>query len=305
MLDLTIIGSGPAGLSAAVYGKRANLDVLVVEKEYEGTGQIAQSRQVDNYLGLSGISGYDLGERFRTHAAELGVNFLEAEVQAFKQIAGGWQIYLADGGSIQARTVIYSAGTSYRPLKVPGEEKFFGKGVSYCALCDGAYFKNKIVAVVGGGDTALEDALYLSAVCTKVYLIHRREQFRGAKNTEEKVRAKENIKLVLNAEVAEITGTDKVGAVRLQDGRELVVDGIFSAIGSVPKTDILQGFVALDEQGYVIADETGHTEKSGFFAAGDVRTKRLRQIVTAVSDGANAATAAIDYLMKEETINEI
>ena len=305
MLDLIIIGSGPAGLCAAVYGKRANLDVLVIEKEYEGTGQIAQSGQVDNYLGLSGISGYDLGERFRTHAVEFGVNFLEAEAQAFKQIAGGWQIYLADGGSIQARAVIYSAGTYYRQLKVPGEEKFSGKGVSYCALCDGAYFKNKIAAVVGGGDTALEDALYLSTVCVKVYLIHRRVQFRGAKNTEEKVRTKENIELVLNAEVAAIIGTDKVCAVQLRDGRELAVDGIFSAIGAVPKTDILQGFIALDEQGYVIADETGHTEKLGFFVAGDVRAKKLRQVVTAVSDGANAATAAIDYLMKEENINEI
>lgn len=305
MLDLIIIGSGPAGLGAAVYGKRANLDVLVVEKEYEGTGQIAQSRQVDNYLGLLGISGYDLGERFRTHAVELGVNFLEAEVHAFQQIDGGWQISLAGGGSIRARAVIYCAGTSYRPLKVPGEEKFCGRGVSYCALCDGAYFKNKVAAVVGGGDTALEDALYLSAVCAKVFLIHRRERFRGAKKTEEKVRVKENIELVLNAEVAAITGTDKVCAVQLQDGRELAVDGIFAAIGSIPKTDILQGIIALDEQGYVIADETGHTGKPGFFAAGDVRTKRLRQVVTAVSDGANAAAAAIDYLMKEETVNEI
>lgn len=162
MLDMIIIGSGPTGLSAAVYGKRANLAVLVVEKKYEGTGQIAQSRQVDNYLGLYGISGYDLGERFRTHAAELGVNFLESEVQAFSQISNGWQIYFTDGGSIQARTVIYSAGTSYRPLEIPGEEQFLGRGVSYCALCDGAFFKNRIVAVVGGGDTALEDALYLS-----------------------------------------------------------------------------------------------------------------------------------------------
>lgn len=298
MLDMIIIGSGPAGLSAAIYGKRANLDVLVVEKEYEGTGQIAQSEQVDNYPGLCGISGYDLGERFRTHAQEIGVKFLEAEVQSFNQTADGWQIHFTDGGSMQARTVIYCAGASCRPLNVPGEEEFAGRGVSYCALCDGAYFKNKTVAVVGGGDTALEDALYLSAVCAKVYLIHRREQFRGALSTVEKVRAKENIELVLNAGVAAIIGTDKVYAAQLQDGRELAVDGIFIAIGSIPKTDILQGIIALDEQGYVIADETGHTDKSGFFVAGDVRTKKLRQVVTAVSDGANAATAAIDYLMK-------
>ena len=303
MLDMVIIGSGPAGLSAAVYGKRANLDVLVIEKEYEGTGQIAQSRQVDNYLGLYGISGYDLGERFRTHAAELGVNFLESEVRAFSQISNGWQIYFTDGGSVQARTVIYSAGTINRPLEVPGEEQFLGRGVSYCALCDGAFFKNKIVAVVGGGDTALEDALYLSTVCAKVYLIHRREQFRGAKNTEEKVRAMENIELVLNAEVVAITGTEKVCAVQLQDGRELAVDGIFSAIGSVPNTDILRGLIALDGQGYIIADETGYTEKAGFFVAGDVRTKRLRQVATAVSDGANAATAAIDFIMKLDEID--
>lgn len=299
MTDMIIIGSGPAGLSAAVYGKRAGLDVLVVEKEYEGCGQIAESGRVDNYLGFSGISGYDLGERFRAHAAELGAAFLEREVQSLEQVPEGWQVSFTDGGSRQARTVIYSAGAFYRPLNVPGEKEFVGKGVSYCALCDGAFYKNKTVAVVGGGDTALEDALYLSDICGRVYLIHRREQFRGALSTEEKVRDRANIELVLNAEAAAIIGTEKVCALGLRDGRKLAVDGVFSAIGSVPKTDILRGLVPMDEQGYVIADETGRTRKAGLFAAGDVRAKRLRQIVTAVSDGANAATAAVDYLRKE------
>lgn len=304
MRDIIIIGSGPAGLSAAIYGKRANLEVLVAEKDYEGMGQIAESGQVDNYLGIPGISGYDLGERFRSHAAEMGVEFLEAEVTALRPVNDSWQITLEDGEVISAKAVIYSAGASPRRLDIPGEEEYAGRGVSYCAICDGALYKNKTVAVVGGGDTALDEALYLSKLCGRVYLIHRRDEFRGAQRSAELVRETKNIELVLNAQPAAITGESRVSAVELSDGRTLAVSAVFAAIGSIPRTALLTGLVALDEHGYVIADEMGRTDRDGFFAAGDVRSKELRQIVTAVADGANAAAAAAAFLNHRKDLKE-
>lgn len=306
MLDIIIIGSGPAGLSAAIYGRRANLDVLVVEKEYEGTGQVAESGSVDNYLGLPGQNGYDLGERFRQHAKQLGVAFLEQEVTGVREIpsqetdaAKGWEISLREKESLNARTVIYAAGASHRRLSVPGEERFLGKGVSYCAICDGSLYRNKTVAVIGGGDTALEDALYLSRLCSKVYLVHRREKFRGAEGTAEQVKKRKNIELILNAEAAELTGEKKLTELVLKDGRKLSLDGVFVAVGMIPRTGLLQDLVRLDEGGYVMAEESGATERPGLFVAGDVRSKRLRQIITAAADGANAATAAAEYIEKE------
>jgi thioredoxin reductase (NADPH) len=297
MLDSIIIGSGPAGLGAAIYAKRANLDVLVVEKEYEGTGQVAESGRVDNYLGLPGVNGYDLGETFRNHAISFGVEFLELEaVDIHRQEDGSWNVSFEDGTSRQAKTVIYAAGASHRHLNIPGEETFAGKGVSYCAICDGSFYKGKKVAVIGGGDTALDDALYLSEICDTVYLVHRRNEFRGAQQTVEKIKAKSNISLQLSCVPKAIEGEKKVSALVLEDGSRLAVDGVFVAVGTVPKTEILQGVVPLDAQGYVIADETGSTEVPGFYVAGDARTKKLRQVVTAVADGANAATEAAEYV---------
>ena len=308
MLDLIIVGSGPAGLSAAIYGIRANLNLLVIEKEYEGTGQIALSNQVDNYLGFPGIDGYSLGETFRNHAVDLGVKFLEAEVNEINPIYNGeasapshFIISTSDGQKLESKTVIYAAGASHRKLGVSGEEKFEGKGVSYCATCDGAFYKNKKTAVVGGGDTALDDALYLSAICEKVYLIHRRDTFRAAEITVQKVLAKDNIELVLNSTVSDITGDDKVNGVivnqKTSSGeieKNIELNGIFLAVGSKPETTILEKTqeLKLDDAGYIIADESCETSLPGFFAAGDVRTKTLRQVITAVSDGAIAATAA-------------
>lgn len=298
MLDLIIIGSGPAGLSAAIYGIRANLNLLVIEKDYEGTGQIALSSKVDNYLGLPGLDGYSMGEQFRQHAVDFGVNFLEATVTEISQDANDkhWIVKAADGTVNEAKAIIYAAGAVHRHLGVPGENEFAAKGVSYCATCDGAFYRGKVTAVVGGGDTALDDALYLSALCEKVYLIHRRDAFRAAEITVERVKSKENIELVLNSQVEEILGSDRVNSVRLVDGRVLDIDGIFIAAGSVPVSRVVPECVEKNEAGYIVADETGVTSAPGFFAAGDVRTKALRQVVTAVSDGANTATAAAHYI---------
>ncbi len=299
MLDIIIIGSGPAGLSAGIYAKRAGLTALIIEKEYEGTGQVAESGRVDNYIGIPAVSGYELGEKFRAHAQSLGVDFLESEVvEIFRTSDETWHVTLEDGMAKHARTVIYAAGAGHRRLLIPGEEKLLGKGVSFCAVCDGALYRNRTVAVIGGGDAALDDALYLSEICEQVYLVHRRDQFRGAESLVRMVRQRQNIELVLNAEPAEISGDDRVSALTLRDGRTLAVSGIFEAVGMIPKTELLRGLIDLDEQGYVIADETGKTSGKGFFAAGDVRTKKLRQIVTAVSDGANAATTAASFIRR-------
>lgn len=296
MLDAIIIGSGPAGLAAAIYGKRANLNIAVVEKEYEGTGQIAESSCVDNYLGLPGINGYDLGEQFRNHAVDFGVDFIEHEVVAIEKQPGGWKLAFEDGRSKEARTVIYAAGAQPRKADVPGEDRYIGKGVSYCAICDGAFYKGKTVAVLGGGDTAVDEALYLSDLCEKVYLIHRRTEFRGAAQRVEQARKKANIEFVLGETVKEFVGGEKLTAVRLNSGTSIELNGVFVAYGSKPQTELLRGIVALDDSGYVVANEDGRTSQEGFFVAGDVRTKTLRQVVTAVSDGANAITSVAEYI---------
>lgn len=297
MLDTIIIGSGPAGLSASIYIKRANLNVLVIEKDYEGTGQVAESGKVDNYLGIPGISGYELGEKFREHALKAGVNFLEANViNIKKQKDNILRVELENGEYVEAKTIIYAAGATHRRLNVLGEEKYLGRGVSYCAICDGAFYKNKVVAVIGGGDVALDDAVYLSEIAKKIYLIHRRKEFRGAESTLNLLKEKENVEILIDSEVDSILGDDKVTGILLKNKREIILDGIFSAIGMIPKTEILKELIDLDEYGYVKADETGKTNLKGFFVAGDVRKKELRQIVTAVSDGANAATSAINYI---------
>ena len=296
MVDIIIVGSGPAGMSAAVYGKRAGLSVLVIEKVYYGTGQVAESSHVDNYLGLPGINGYELGEKFRSHAEGLGVEFKDGEVIRFEKTADRWYVHLKNGEILESKTVVYAAGAAHRHLGVPGEEEFSGKGVSYCATCDGAFFKGKDVAVVGGGNTAMDDAIYLSDICNKVYLVHRRDVFRGDTTTLMKLKETDNIELVVPAKVQEVKGKQAVTELHLEDGRSLEVSGVFVAVGMQPATDLLQGIVLLDGNGYIIADETGKTSAAGFFAAGDVRTKELRQIITAVADGANAATSAEKYI---------
>ncbi len=301
MYDTIIIGSGPAGLSAAVYAKRAQLNAVVVEKEYLGTGQIAESERVDNYLGLYGESGFDLGEKFREHAVSLGVEFYEGEVAALALEKDYYNVVFTDKKVFSAKTIIYAAGANPRKLNINGEAEFSGRGVSYCAVCDGAFYKNKIVAVVGGGDTALQDAVLLSKTAETVYLIHRRDEFRANKTLQNTVKNTDNIKLVLSAAPVEIIGEKKVSSIRLtHNGEEeiLKIDGVFVAVGTLPNSQLLQGIVQLDDNGYVIANEDGVTSAKGIFVAGDVRTKHLRQVVTAVSDGANCVRSVEEYIVR-------
>ncbi len=299
MYDLIIIGSGPAGLSAAVYGKRAGLEVLVIEKNYMSGGQVLNTYEVDNYLGMPGINGFDMGMQFREHADKLGVEHAEGEVTGIED--GKVKKVITTDQEYEAYAVILAMGANHAHLNVPGEEKFTGRGVSYCATCDGAFYRGKTVAVVGGGDVALEDAVYLARFCEKVYLIHRRDEFRGAKILQKQVEALDNIEVLYSHTVEEICGEDNVNKLLLKDvkageQKELPVDGIFIAVGIVPATKWLPDWIEKDEKGYVVATEEGETSVTGIYAAGDIRTKALRQIITAVADGANAAVRAGNYI---------
>lgn len=298
--DVIIIGSGPAGLSAAIYAQRARLKCLVIEKEVLSGGQIINTTDVDNYPGMPGVSGFELGMKFREHAEKLGTEFVNARVQRVEE-SYNYKKIITDTVEYLAKTVILATGAAHRKLQVPGEEELTGMGVSYCATCDGAFFKNRITAVVGGGDVALEDALFLSRICEKVYLIHRREEFRGARVLQEQVFERENIELLTNSQITEIQGEEQVESIVVHHNKEeksqvLAVNGVFVAVGIVPNTEIFQDFIALDEQGYITAGEDGVTSAEGVFAAGDVRTKPLRQVVTAAADGANCITSAEKYL---------
>ena len=294
MYDLIILGSGPAGLSAAVYASRARLRFAVIEKEFMGTGQIAYTEQVDNYLGYYGIDGFSLGERFREHAESLGTEFIEGEAVSLSKNDNSWKITLADSNTVDSKTVIYALGASPKKLDIAGEKEFTGRGVSYCALCDGAFFEGKTVTVIGGGDTAFSDALYLSKLAEKVYIMHRRDSFRANNSLVKKAEETDNIEFVLEAFPTEITGENSVTGVKFKrNGTEdtLRTDGIFIAVGTVPNTALLEGIAGLDETGYIIANESCITSAEGLFAAGDVRTKAVRQVITAAADGANAVTS--------------
>ena len=301
MYDLVIIGSGPAGLSAAVYAKRAMLDVVVLEKEAFSGGQIVNTEQVDNYLGLPGTNGYDLAMKFKEHADALEVPFKEGAVTAIADKGDYRTVELEDGEILETKTILIATGAKHKHLGADGEEELMGAGVSYCATCDGAFFRNKDVVVVGGGDVALGDALYLAKGCRKVYLVHRRDGFRAAKVLQEKVEQTENIEFLPFYEVAGIHGEGMVSSVTLlqnqtKEERELEVSGIFVAVGMEPETGFAKGVVDMDQAGYIVADETGVTSAKGIFVAGDVRTKVLRQVATAVSDGANAITSIEKFL---------
>lgn len=300
--DVIIIGSGPAGLSAAIYAQRAKLNTLVVEAKPLSGGQILDTYEVDNYPGMQGISGFELGMKFRAHADALGVNFQTAQVSLVR-LNGTLKEVVTNQEVLQAKTVVLAMGANHRKLGVPGEEALCGMGVSYCATCDGAFFKGKTVAVVGGGDVALEDALFLARGCEKVYLIHRRDEFRGAKILQEQVQQTENIEIIWNGEVKAVHGESQVEQITVYNNIEetdtqLEVQGVFIAVGIQPDSDAVKGVVELNEQGYVKALEDTVTSEPGIFAAGDIRTKQLRQVITAAADGANAITSVERYLLQ-------
>ena len=306
MYDVIIVGSGPAGLSAAVYARRAKLKVLVIEKAGYSGGQIVNTSDVDNYLGLQGIDGFEMAMKFRTHAEHFEAEFLDDEVVNIQDKEDGtFDIILKSEKAISTKTIILATGASYGKLDVPGEIEYTGRGVSYCATCDGAFYKSKVAAVVGGGDVALEDALYLSNIAEKVYLIHRRDELRGAKTLQEKVFAAENIQFIPDTVVTSINGSEglvsSINIKKVKTGKDenIVVNGIFVAVGMKPTSAYINESVKLDQSGYVIASEDGITSKNGIFVAGDVRTKALRQVITAVSDGANAVASVEKYLRNQ------
>lgn len=300
MYDIIIIGSGPAGLSAAIYAQRACLDTIVIEKNGISGGQVLNTWEVDNYPGFPGVTGFELSRQFREHANKLGARVVQDEVVQV-ELSGNVKKVVCEEETYEARCVILASGAHHRTLEVPGEEELRGAGVSYCATCDGAFFRGRTVAVVGGGDAALEDAIFLARMCEKVYIVHRRDKLRGAKRLQERLQALENIEFVWNSETVAIEGNAQVEALRLRqtktgEERRLDVDGVFIAVGIAPESELYAGQLELDEQGYIRADESGQTSVPGVFAAGDVRTKALRQILTAASDGANCVASAERYL---------
>jgi thioredoxin reductase (NADPH) len=302
MLDLIIIGSGPAGLSAAIYAARARLDFIVIEQNFISGGQVVNTYQIDNYPGCPGISGMDLGLKMREQAEGLGAKFVTETVQEISP-EGSTKTVRTDQNTYEAKTLIFATGADHRRLGVKGEEELAGMGVSYCATCDGAFFKGSDVAVVGGGDVAVGDAIFLARGCRKVYVVHRRHELRAAKSLQEKMLSLPNVEMVWDSVVDSIEGENQTGALRCHNVKDdstrvLHIDGVFIAVGILPNSGLLKGKVSMDASGYIMAGEDGRTSADGVFAAGDVRTKTLRQIITACADGANCIDSVQDYLIR-------
>lgn len=298
--DVIIIGGGPGGYTAALYSARANLKTVVIEKLSAG-GQMATTSQVDNYPGFEeGVNGFELGEKMRQGAERFGVETLFAEVESVDLNAEMKVIHTSEGDYF-ARTVILATGANPREMGLEEEQKLKGRGVAYCATCDGMFYRNKTVVVVGGGNTAVADALFLSKICNKVYLVHRRDQLRASKSYMSALKQSLNIEFIWNAKVKEILHDKKVTGIVAEDiesgdAIKVACDGVFVAIGRIPNTDLFKGQIELDDGGYIVADETTKTNLPGVFAVGDVRTKPLRQIVTATADGAVASKFAEEYI---------
>ena len=293
--DMIVIGGGPAGYTAALYAARAGLDALVIERMSAG-GQMAVTDTIDNYSGFDeGISGWELGMKMQAGAERFGAVTKYGEVLSV-ELEGKIKKVKTSSDEWLARTVVVATGAGPRELGIKREEEFVSRGVHYCAHCDGRFYKNKVVAVVGGGNSALEDALYLSRLASKVYLIHRRDSFRASKIYVDAISKSENIEFLANSSVSQLIADERVTGIRLSDGRELEVNGLFVSIGRKPASEIFRGQLDLDEGGYIIADESTRTNIAGVYAVGDVRTKPLRQVVTAVGDGAVAVHFAEEYL---------
>ena len=298
MYDIMIIGAGIAGLTAAIYGRRAGLTVALLEKNIFG-GQMVESAEVENYPGVPSTTGPELAAAAYEQAEKLGAEVIYDTCTALERDGSVWNITGASQ-NYQAKAVIIANGAVHRKLGCDGEERLAQRGVSYCATCDGAFFRGRDVAVVGGGNTALEDALFLANMCSKVYIIHRRDQFRGDKVLVDAVRQRENIQLVLDSQVTRIFGENKVSGAEVTgkngETKNIDLSAVFVAIGVQPDTEVFASLVSRDSIGYIIADENGETGIEGLYAAGDCRAKRLRQIVTAAADGANAAFSAANYI---------
>lgn len=315
MYDIAIIGGGTAGLTAAIYGQRAGKTTILFERLNYG-GQIVNSPKVENYPGIPGISGSEFTMQLYEQASALGTEFKQEEVLEVENLSGVSKCAGdADFGQVLAvrtaaqtyecRSVILAGGMEHRHLQVPGEERLKGAGVSYCATCDGMFFRGREVAVVGGGNTALQDAEFLANYCKKVYLIHRRDTFRGEEGLVKRLAGKENVEFVLDTVVEEILGGHMVGGLRLYNKRadtrsELYVSGVFVAVGQIPKNEPFASLVETDEGGFIVAGEDTKTNVPGVFAAGDCRKKAVRQLTTAAADGTVAALAAVQYISEME-----
>ena len=300
MNDIIVIGGGTAGLTAAIYASRAGKSVVLIEKENTG-GQIVYSPKVENYPGLPGISGADYAAALTEQAEGFGVSIEYAEVLSVEEADGHFAVN-CDTGKLEARALIIASGSSHRRAELEGEDDLVGCGVSYCAVCDGAFCSGGEVAVMGGGNTALTDALFLAGICSKVTLIHRRDSFRGEKALVSRLQERDNVEILTSSTVTELKAEDgSLRAIAVKDlasdtERMLPVDGFFVAIGQIPQTELFKGFVETDEAGYIKAGEDCLTSRKGVFTAGDCRTKAVRQLTTAAGDGAVAALAACSYI---------
>ena len=294
MYDVVVIGAGPSGLSAAIYLARANKKVLVLEAKSYG-GQIINTLKIDNYPACEGISGFDFATNIYNQAINLG-----AEIKFEKVNAIEGKKVITSKNTYESKAIILALGAKDRKLNIENEDNLIGHGVSYCATCDGAFYKNKDVLVVGGGNTAVEDALYLCDISNKVYIVLRRDEFRADESKVLELKNKKNIEIIYNSKVKSLNGNEKLNSVTIinnnEELKEIDVSGIFIAIGKDPESELLKGLIDMDEYGYVKASEDCHTNVDGIFVCGDLRSKKLRQLVTATSDGAIAASEAIKYL---------
>ena len=298
MYDIIIIGAGPAGLTAAIYARRAAKNVLVLEAKSYG-GQIINTLDIENYPAYSHISGFDFATKLYEQAIGLGSEIKFEKVIEIKDNDSEKEV-LTNNNIYKTKTIIIATGSENRKLGLENEDDLIGKGISYCATCDGAFYKNKVVAVVGGGNTALEDALYLTDIAKVVYLIHRRDEFRGEDTTVSLLKKKDNIKFIYNSNVTKLNADDKLVSIEVTnnngDIKTISVDGLFVAVGRIPENENFRKLINLDNNGYVIATENCHTNIDGIYVAGDNRVKEIRQLVTATSDGAIAASEAIKYI---------
>ncbi len=296
MYDIIIVGAGPAGMTAALYARRAGRSVLIIEKETVG-GQITFSPCVENYPFVKKMSGMELADNLFEQINELGAEIEFDTVTSIEKIDGFIKV-VCEFESYETKVVIIASGAKHKKLGLLREDELIGSGVSYCAVCDGAFFKNKTTAVVGGGNTALQDALYLADICEKVYLIHRRDSFRGDAELVNKLKANPSVEIVTPANITALLGDNALVGVELDNGRKLMIDGLFIAVGQSPENQPFSSVIALDEAGYADSGEDCSSITEGIFVAGDCRKKDVRQLATAVADGATAATRACEYIEK-------